>query len=280
MKKTLLTLGVMGAIAFALVLDTTSTFSNPSGAPAGCSSSPSDGATCATSGCHSGTASAKDGMITSDIPTTGYVPGSTYAITISITQSGIQTWGFQCSPQNTSGVRLGTLAITNSTQTKLVGSNTYVTHKSGGISGSGSKTWSFNWTAPTAGTGTVPFYASVMAANSNGGTSGDQVYFDTYTVNEDLSAGVAKTAEAVKFSVFPNPVEGNSMNISFASKAGDSSKVSIMNLSGAIVHTTNYSASVTGDQQVNVNVEDLAKGVYLIQVETPAGTAANRIIRR
>lgn len=270
----------MSAIALALVLDTTSTFSNPSGAPAGCSSSPSDGATCATSGCHSGTASAKDGMITSNIPVTGYTPGSTYAITVSITQSGIQTWGFQCSPQNTSGVRIGTLAITNSTQTKLVGSSTYVTHKSAGTSGSGSKSWSFNWTAPTAGTGSVPFYASVMAANSNGGTSGDQVYYDTYIVNEDFSTGVAKTAESVKFSVFPNPVEGNSMNISFSSKAGDVSKINLLNMNGGIVHSSFYTATVAGDQLVNVAIEDLAKGVYLIQVETTAGTATNRIIRR
>ncbi|MFM2285377.1 MAG: hypothetical protein RLZZ543_874 [Bacteroidota bacterium] len=279
MKKTLLALGVMSAVALTIVLDTTSTFSDPSGAPQSATGSPADGFTCAKSGCHSGTASAQDGLITSDVPSTGYVPGSTYNITVSITQTGISKWGFAISPQNNAGTVLGSMIITNTTQTKLVSSR-YVTHKTAGNSGSGSKTWSFNWTAPAAGTGDVPFYASVMAANGTGNAAGDQVYTDVYTVSEDITASVPKTAEAVKFSVFPNPIEGNNMNISFASKAGDVSRVSIMSMNGAMVHSTNYTASVAGDQQVNVNVADLAKGVYLIQVETPAGTATNRIIRR
>ncbi|HLG33852.1 MAG TPA: hypothetical protein VI757_03145, partial [Bacteroidia bacterium] len=53
--------------------------SNGGGAPAGRTGSPGDGGlTCAISGCHNGpTPATQAGWITSNIPGTGYVPGST-----------------------------------------------------------------------------------------------------------------------------------------------------------------------------------------------------------
>ncbi len=281
MKKIYISLFIITSVAIALVFDSTSTYSNPSGAPAGCSSSPSDQATCATSGCHSGTASAKDGMVTSDVPSTGYIPGSVYTITVSITKSGTSKWGFECSPQDASGTRIGTLAITNSTETKLVGSSTYVTHKTAGNSGSGSKSWSFHWTAPSSGTGDVPFYASVMAANNNGGTSGDLVYYDTYYVAEDVStAGIHENSNENFFSIYPNPIEGNEANVEFSAAFEEYSKIQILSLRGIIVKEINHLAKSNGKQQLTIPFDDISTGVYFLQIQTSTGVKSSRIIRR
>ena len=53
--------------------------SNAGGAPIGKTGSPGDGSNC--TGCHSGVATTSAGLITSNVPVTGYIPGNTYTIT-------------------------------------------------------------------------------------------------------------------------------------------------------------------------------------------------------
>ncbi len=167
--------------------------SNSSGAPSGFTGSPGDGGnTCAISGCHSGIAvGIKSNVFTSNIPTDGYVPGTTYTITATAQSStSISTFGFQISPQTSSGTLVGTM-IATSLETKLTGTGKYLTHTSSGITGiNGIKSWSFNWVAPAAGTGNVTFYGVFNHANGNGGTSGDSIFTSTYTIIEKVQAPV------------------------------------------------------------------------------------------
>lgn len=152
------------------------------GAPAGNTGSPADNSTCNKS-CHGRTnASSNIGAsITSNIPAEGYTPGVVYTITGTISNSGSE-FGFSMSPQNNSGTQLGTWTNT-STNTILNGTNNkYVTQTS---AGSIVKTWSIDWTAPTAGTGAVTFYGSFMISNNNtDDDSGDQVQKTTLVVQE------------------------------------------------------------------------------------------------
>jgi hypothetical protein len=56
---------------------------------------------------------------------------------------------FQISPQAVNGALQGQLIITSPNTTKIV-STKYVTHTASGTSGTGGKTWSFDWVAPVA----------------------------------------------------------------------------------------------------------------------------------
>jgi large repetitive protein len=125
----------------------------PTGAPAGYTGSPFDGKNCTQ--CHGGTATTSTGWITSNIPAGGYVAGQTYQITATNSITGTGKFGFEVSPQNATGTLLGTLAAGSGSQ--LVGSNKYVTHSNASSSLS---SWTFNWTAPSAGTGNVTFYGA------------------------------------------------------------------------------------------------------------------------
>ncbi len=158
------------------------------GSPAGRTGSPGDGATCAGNNCHSGTATAQTGWITTNIPAQGYVPGSIYTITATATYAGLVKYGFEVACQNASGTALGTL-INTSTQTQLMG-GTYITHTSTGTTGSGSKTWTFSWKAPAAGTGTVTFYGAFNCSNNDGHASGDIIYTSSTSVSEVSISGV------------------------------------------------------------------------------------------
>jgi hypothetical protein len=126
---------------------------NPTGAPPAKTGSPGDGSNCTE--CHGGSPTNIAGWITSNIPGSGYVAGQTYQITATNSLTNAGKMGFEVSPQNAAGTLLGTL--TPGTGTKLVGSGKYVTHSNANTT---TNTWTFNWTAPTAGTGTVTFYGA------------------------------------------------------------------------------------------------------------------------
>ncbi|MEZ5173212.1 MAG: choice-of-anchor V domain-containing protein [Bacteroidia bacterium] len=261
MKKILIAGTALLAVLTISLSNLNFAMSEPSGADPGCTGSPGDSnKTCAQSNCHSGSASARDGMISSDVPAGGYIPGETYLITVSITQAGISKWGFQASPQNTSGGLLGSISVSESTRTKLVGSNKYITHKTVGTTGStGSSSWTFNWTAPAAGTGDVTMYAAVMASNNNNSSSGDQIFTDDLLMQEDISSGLKNTIASSATLVYPNPVEGNTL---FIKGLASGINYEILDQSGRLVQSGIINSDIS---QAGIDVSSLLPGIYLIR---------------
>lgn len=190
MKKILLLTGLIFGI---LILSYPKlTTANVNGSPGGKTNSPLDGGNCTM--CHSGTLNSGQGSfnISSDVPSTGYVPGETYTLTVQGAHPSFTKYGFELTAESF-GTKVGGFTITNSSQTKLTNNNNSVTHKSTGTLGSATKTWTVNWTAPPTGNMTVDFYAAGMAANGNNtNDSGDEVYTTTYSVNEEVSVSVAE----------------------------------------------------------------------------------------
>jgi len=181
------TITFIAIILFTLGL-THSIISSPDGAPSGYAyDKASNYRSCAYSGCHSGTAVFADtsiAKITSNIPSTGYIPGQTYTFTATVTKPGYSRFGFQASPQDSLGNYKGTMIVTNTTKTKITGTK-YITHTQ---SGNNQSSWSWNWVAPALGSGQVKMSGALMAANNNGGTSGDSVYKVSVTINECFKA--------------------------------------------------------------------------------------------
>jgi hypothetical protein len=201
---------IISSLALAVVTICISDFlspahSNAGGAPSGKTGSPGDGSNC--TGCHSGVATTSAGLITSNVPVTGYIPGNTYTITASIAVAGINKYGFEISPQGTTGTQKGTLVVTNATETKLVGTTAkYITHKSTGTTGMGSKTWTFDWIAPAAGSGNAILYGAFNAANGNGTNSGDQIFLSSLLIQENLSTGISEMVNNFDhWVIYPNP---------------------------------------------------------------------------
>lgn len=161
-------------------------FSYTSGSPGGRTGSPGDGGALCTQ-CHYGAAQVQGGLISTNIPASGYQPGQTYTVTVSANMSGISKYGFELTAEGAGGTKKGTFTVTDPSRIKKVNSGTAVTHKAGGTAASGNTiSWSTDWTAPTAGTGQVTFYTAVNATNSNGSSSGDHIYKDTYAVSEHV----------------------------------------------------------------------------------------------
>jgi hypothetical protein len=247
---------------------------NTSAAPASKTGSPGDGGNCTS--CHAGTATTVPGLITSNIPVTGYVPGQVYTITGTVSMSGKTKFGFEISPQNATGVKKGTMTVTSSTTTQLISTGKYITHKTAGTAfSSGTATWSFNWTAPPAGTGNLTFYGAFNITNSSNTNSGDIVQLSTLPVTEDLTTGIPELQELnARINVFPNPVIDN-ITVSNTSDSDGQATVSIINIEGRVVKNIegmNFNTSI--------NLEDLCKGFYVLRIETEKGTVIKKIVKQ
>lgn len=183
MKKVLFSIVIIISALVAFTNSNEDAHGNRSGAPSGKTGSPGDNSSC--NSCHSGNpvSGSANASITSTIPSTGYVPGQTYTVTATVSGTNGR-FGFEISPQNTSGTKIGTNVITDATNTQSISSGKYVTHKSAGTTGTGSRVWTFNWTAPAAGTGAFTFYGSLMAANNNNSDNGDTYYLEQLAVTE------------------------------------------------------------------------------------------------
>ena len=256
---------ILSVIAICLLL-TPNVFSKLNGSPGAKTDSPMDGNNCAA--CHSGTVNSGNGLlsVTTDIPVQGYTSGQTYSITVQLTQNTINRFGFEitCEEGNFGSNKTGSFGISDPTTTKFVNNNAAVTHTQGGISGSGSKAWSMNWTAPTSSvSGGVVFYVSAIAANGNGNNSGDEVYTTSRPFSEATSSININDNEN-SITTFVNPLSKNIMINGKESMRISNLKVT--DISSKLVYSKKEVFLPT-----TINVDFLDPGIYIITMNTING---------
>ena len=174
MKRSIFILGSI--IAIAILFYPQSTIGKLTGSPGGKTGSPMDNSDCTS--CHNVTATTVSTTdISSNIPSAGYIPGNIYTIT------GMGGKGFEITcEENTNNTKTGTLFNTNSSETQLVNNGTSITHTANGLT---SNTWSFDWQAPSIGTGDVTFYGAFIAAGYPiGSNDGDLLTLSTLSISE------------------------------------------------------------------------------------------------
>lgn len=238
--------------------------SNSGGIAVARTGSPGDSNT-SCSACHGGGNFSASLNITTDIPGTGYETGKEYNITVTNTSTGASGHGFQITAEKTSdNSKVGTFA--GGTGSQAVDNNRRVTH-----SGTSQNSWTFKWTAPSSNEGDVKFYAASVAANGNGGTTGDQVV-TTSTGNISV-LGIAD-AKRLDFSMFPNPAVSNEVTVQLPTGT-QNADVRLYDLSGRLVSSHKVSSIAN-----KVNVQDLSAGVYIFKVAAEGKVGAQQFIKR
>jgi hypothetical protein len=241
--------------------------SSGNGAATGYTGSPLEfsGRTCGSGGgCHGGGVTSETGWITSDIPACGYTPGETYNITVFVTSAGRTKFGFSCSPQFPNALTAGVLISDAGMQ--LNGGGRYITHTSSGTAqnGSNSRTWTFQWIAPIAGSGSLTFYAAMNATNSNNSSSGDEIHKSTLLVNENVPVLIQNSGNDNFCSA--NPVtltstisgnnewtlNGNLIGIDDFATASESGTYILVNTNGECIK--NASIILTADDEPEIPV--------------------------
>lgn len=237
--------------------------SNPTGAPAGYSNSPADGQNC--SNCHGGSATAVTNILTTNIPSSGYVPGTDYTITVTISGSSARK-GFQVSPQNTNGTLLG--ALTAGTGTQIL-NNKYITHTA--ARNTNPATWTFTWTAPAKGTGVVNFYGSFVNGFSN-------IRTQVVAVNEEASTNSKElTNQIAKMVVFPNPTtEKIALNLTL--KTSTNIVIDLLSLDGKGVFSMHNNKLSEGEHKLEMDISNVKAGTYLLRVDAGEKIAFQKVI--
>ncbi len=189
----------------------------PTGAPAGYTGSPGDGANCTA--CHGGTPTNTSGIISTDIPSTGYVAGLTYNITVAFSGTGKK--GFELSPQKPSGEQVGTLIAGAGSQ--VLSGGKYITHTQ--ASSSTNATWTFQWQAPSQpGSGPVTFYLAHVIKKPN-------VFLSHLTVDENYHVGMDENEPAYGVIVSPNPAS-EKLNMHVYLPSDEISTIALVSLDG------------------------------------------------
>jgi hypothetical protein len=232
----------------------------------------SSGATCDQSGCHQGNAPftpPSDAIVIKDATNTtkvsSYVAGTTYKVNVklySITQVG----GFQLTVEDAANAHKGTLVA--GVDSKLKPNANYVTHSFTSLGGN-TKTWTFDWTAPSVSSGNLTFYAAFNRADGNGGQSFDSIG-KTSLILTDAALGTNNLSNNALF-ISPNPATTSlfvhGMNVSA------NSMVAIYSITGELMMNEKLN---TNNQ---INISDLDKGVYLIQVSNANQSFVKKFIK-
>jgi hypothetical protein len=250
--------------------------SNTSGSPVGRTGAPGDnnGATC--TGCHSGSPSNAQGIITHNIPATGYTPGFTYQISATFAASNSIKYGFQASPQDGSGNRVGTFVATNATETQTQSTGKYITHRTAGTSApTNTKTWTWNWTAPATASGPVTFYGAFNATNNQSNSSGDAITLsNTGPIQPDLTS-VTEAPEFAALAVYPVPAQ-TEITVT-AGRSFGATKIALIGMDGRRIKEINLDEFTAAGTSIDIST--LPQGVYFLQFESEGKTAVRRFMK-
>lgn len=237
--------------------------SNPTGAPAGYTGSPADGQTCGVSGCHNTSTTTATSNLTTNVPSTGYEPGKNYTITVSIAGSGKK--GFQVSPQNANGTLMGTIA--SGTGSHIIGSK-YVTHSSQKTTNPG--TWTFTWTAPAKGSGSVNFYGAFVNNMQNVSTQ-------TITVQEAQGTNIITTNTEKELNIYPNPIQ-DVINVELNIENASNICINLVSLDGKLITNLFKNDAKAGLQKLSLSTNEVKAGIYILQVKANNTTTNKKVI--
>ncbi|WP_370031144.1 T9SS type A sorting domain-containing protein [Flavobacterium sp. 28YEA47A] len=123
--------------------------------------------------------------------------------------------------------------------------------------------------------GYVPAEFDVVVIAGTANTVASTFRFDDFTVRATAVENLLSTnkVEANKFSVYPNPSNGlvnisNDLNSTLSS-------VSFSDLNGRTIKTV----KLNGDSSAQVNISELAAGVYMMNISSDQGTITKKIIK-
>jgi hypothetical protein len=269
MKNLIVNSSVIIAPLFALFSFNTNT-ANPSysdidsldiwdnGSPASKTGAPGEG-TCTQ--CHSGSTMSATGVVSAVFDngtTASYMPGQTYDISISST--GSATNGFQMTSLTSSNAAAGDFTSGINSSLTTGGGKKYINHSAS----SGVSSWTFQWTAPNSNVGDVIFYYAYNKSNSNGSTSGDQIYLGNFTITPSTSLSVNESQEKMEPLIFLYERE---LRLDYALSSDKKVYVSIQTLEGKMAHFEDLGVQNSGRHQEGINIpSNLQSGVYLVTV--------------
>ena len=259
MKKTVLSIFTLAVFATILT-------SSSGGRTDGRSGSPGD-ANQDCGQCHGTSTASSSSMIATDIPSTGYIGGTEYNVTVSVAETGASMFGFQITAEHSSNAKAGTFATGGNTVIYTSNSDHLVTHNNAGTFGTDSKSWTMTWTAPSSGSGDVTFYVAGNGADGSTDATGDVIYTDSQAAVEDVANGLEAIYQNSSLRVYPNPT----IDFFMINEIVKVSNVVLYDLKGSEVKS--FANSVN-----QFDVSDIEQGTYLLYINVDGTQNIEKLI--
>jgi PKD repeat protein len=125
------------------------------------------------------------------------------------------------------------------------------------------------------GKSTTPITTSVDANNQSSLHNDFVVKNNTITPK---ATAIANSHKEIDFKTFPNPFE-NQLNIALNPVSNADVLIEVYNLSGQQLFTTRYSLQA-GPQTVRINLNELAKGSYILKISNSDGSSSQQLISK
>lgn len=225
--------------------------------------------------CHGGVASFATGWITSNIPSDGFKPGQIYTITATNTYAGSNRFGFEVSPQDLAGNLLGEMIITDTTNTKLVGSNKYITYKAPGVDGIDSRSWTFDWKAPSDTNITKVVFYGAFNSNHDGMKANDRTVLSHLTVKrEGAVVGLNPVNKLTQFKIYPNP-GSEVVYMAYVNSELEYVQLDLYGADGTLIKHL-YQGNESLIHQ-STDVKDLSSGIYFVKIQVGSQSQIRKI---
>jgi hypothetical protein len=210
---------------------------------------------------------------------TSYVPGQTYTVTVAVGYLSTEPAGFGFQSQfllagdNTTAGDLA-MPAAGTQITAAPGSRRYAEHSRV----SADSTFTFEWTAPMAGSGDVQVYVVGNLVNRAGGNSGDNG--STAPTIVSLSEGnpvATRNFELIEGALFPNPTSGPT-TLRVTPPRGGEYSLRILGMNGQVLTQGDHQL-VAGTSTIQLPVETLSSGMYLIELQGEGARLVTKLIR-
>jgi hypothetical protein len=201
-----------------------------------------------------------------------YTPGQTYQINVTITHPPGTLFGFGFESLNSANTNAGTFIISNPSETQLLQAsnnrrNVAHTYQGGLIDSS--KTFSFSWIAPAAGTGNVTFYTSGTSCNHDNTNFGDYVFNTSQLVEEDSPTFTrALMIDDGKSKIYPNPVL-ETFSLKLSDQHSGQIQVALLNAKSEFVHFIGTYNNLKTPVNLELTIpQHLAQGSYFLKIQS------------
>ncbi|NOQ74326.1 MAG: hypothetical protein GQ574_20115 [Crocinitomix sp.] len=210
--------------------------------------------------CHSGSTMSGDGVVFFTVGGgPGYIPGSTYPITVS-TISGTKN-GFEMTILDGDDNFQGSFTSGDNSGVATGGGIDYVRHSAS----DGVLSWTFDWTAPAADAGELTAYYTVNISNDNGSSSGDEIFLGNESIPL-FGVGIEENELDAAYNIFYNS-QTRELNLNYSLLKESKVVLNIQDLSGKLIQYYDFGYQNQGDYAEKLTVTNVdSEGIYLLSL--------------
>lgn len=222
---------------------------------------------CGGGGCH-GSMDAGTVVVISSPASLGWLPGNTYPVTLTVTNPNKVKAGFDIA------VNIGTLTAGTGSKTPFSNTRELVHSSPQVLSGSGTATWSFSWTAPASTAAPLIMNAAGNGVNGDGNSGIADLWNLASVTYNPSSTSIGTAAHSDAFSCFPNPAHDF---LTLALNTHSDIQVAALAIDGKSIR---LSAEKSNASSYRVAVSNLTSGIYLITVKVDGKLYTKQFIKQ